>query len=106
MRTILLGVAVALVASPVLADPMMDLAKSKQCLSCHAVSGELLAQSFEAIAKKYHGVANAEVKLAQTIKAGGPVHCGGRTMPGCNARPEVSDAEAKALASWILAMEK
>jgi cytochrome c len=105
MRVILLGAALALIAAPSFADPMTDLAKSKQCFSCHDVSGQLLAQSFETIAKKYHGVKNADAYLAGIIQKGGIEHFGPDLMPSAGARVKVSDADAKALASWILTMK-
>jgi len=105
MRVIVLGAALALIAAPSLADPMTDLARSRQCFSCHDVSGQLLAQSFETIAKKYHGVKNADAYLAGIIQKGGIEHFGPDLMPSAGARVKVSDADAKALASWILTMK-
>jgi cytochrome c len=102
MRTILLGAILALIAAPSFADPMMDLAKSKQCLTCHAVSGELTAPSFQSIAKEWHGVKNADIYLSMVIQKGGTQHFGCNMMPSQGARTSVSEADAMALATWIL----
>ena len=105
MRTILLGAALALIAAPSLADPMLDLAKSKQCLTCHAVSGELTAPSFQSIAKDWRGVKNADIYLSMVVKKGGTQHFGCNMMPSEGARTSLSDAEATALTTWILNMK-
>lgn len=100
-----LGAAVALVAAPTPSGQMMDLAKSKQCLTCHDVSGELTAPSFEAIAKQWKGVKNADIYLSIVIQKGGTQHFGCNMMPGEHARANVSEADAMALATWILNMK-
>jgi cytochrome c len=105
MRKILLGVAVAMIVSPAFADPMTDLAQKKECFSCHLVDGQLLAPSFKDIARKYGGVKNADVLLAGVIQKGGIEHFGPDMMPSKGARVKVSDADAKSLAAWILAMK-
>jgi cytochrome c len=80
------------------------LAEEKQCFSCHSADKEMgKAPAFTAIAKKYKGVANAEVYLAQKIRDGGVGHWGPDAMPGAGARPLVSDSEAKQLVTWVLA---
>ncbi|CAN5257567.1 hypothetical protein BH10PSE16_BH10PSE16_30420 [soil metagenome] len=81
-----------------------DLAKEKQCFSCHAVASEMgKAPAFKSIARKYKGMANSEEYLAHKIEVGGVGHWGSAPMPGAGARPEVSNAEAKELVGWILA---
>jgi cytochrome c len=102
MRTILFGATLALIAAPSFADPMLDLAKSKQCLTCHAVSGDLTAPSFQAIAKEWRGVKNADIYLAMVVQKGGTQHFGCNMMPSQGARTSVSEADAAALATWIL----
>jgi len=103
-----LGAALALTAAPTpsTSDPMLDLAKSKQCLTCHDVSGQLTAPSFKDIAKEYHGVKNANIFLAMIVQHGGTQHFGCTMMPPESARVKVSDADAMALSEWILSMQK
>jgi cytochrome c len=96
----------ASVPSSSTSDPMLDLAQSKQCLSCHAVSGQLTAPSFKDIAREYHGVRNANIFLAMIVQHGGTQHFGCNMMPPESPRTKVSDADAMALAEWILSLQK
>jgi cytochrome c len=100
-----LGAAVALVAAPAPSDQMMELAKSKQCLTCHEVSAELTAPSFEAIARQWKGVKNADIYLSVVIQKGGTQHFGCNMMPSQHARAKVSETDAMELATWILNMK-
>jgi cytochrome c551/c552 len=70
------------------------------------VSGQLTAPSFQDIAKKWHGVKNANIFLAMVVQHGGTQHYGCNMMPSESARTKVSDAEAMALSEWILNMKK
>ena len=105
MKAFVLAAALAAVAAPSLADPMLDLAKSKQCLDCHAVKGELTAPSFQSIAKQWHGVKNADIYLSMVVERGGTQHFGCNMMPGQGARAKVTEADAAALVGWILNMK-
>ena len=81
-----------------------NLAIAKQCFSCHAAVKQVgRAPTFKAIAEKYKGMPTAEADLALEIKNGGEGHWGSIPMPGTKGiRPDVSEAEAKELAAWIL----
>ena len=108
MNKVLLGViclASILAAAAVSADPMEDLAKAKQCFSCHQVDKDMIAPSFKTIARKYKGVNNADVVLADRIRKGGVAHFGNTPMPSESARVTLSEAEAKSLAAWVLATQ-
>ena len=76
-----------------------ELAKSKGCLTCHAVDGKLLGPSYKEVAKKYAGQADAEAKLADKVIKGGSGVWGKVPMPP-NTR--VTPDEAKQLVHWIL----
>lgn len=89
--------AAASTALPVLADPA--LAASKNCMACHAVDKKLVGPAFNDVAKKYAGQAGAADKLAAKIMKGGSGVWGAIPMP---ANPQVSEAEAKKLAAWVL----
>jgi len=54
------------------------------------------------VAKKYAGDKTAADKLATKIMKGGSGVWGAIPMP---ANPQVSDAEAKKLASWVLGLK-
>ena len=75
------------------------LAKSKNCLSCHATDKKVVGPSYKDVAAKYKGQGDAVAKLAAKIKAGGKGVWGEVPMPP----NKVSDEEAKKLATWVLA---
>jgi cytochrome c len=86
------------------ADPQA-LAESKKCFSCHALDRERQAPSIELLLQNYRGVPNADRMLERKIQLGGVGHWGAEPMPGGGPRPEVSEAEARELAAWILTMK-
>ena len=77
-----------------------SLARSKNCLACHAVSGKLVGPSFKDVAAKY--AADDLDRLAGSILNGSEGHWGNVPM-----RPNqwVNDEEARKLAAWILGMK-
>ena len=92
--------AAAVVRTPALAD--QALATSKNCMACHAVDKKLVGPAFKDIAKKYAGNKAAVDTLAQKVIKGGSGAWGPVPMP---ANPQVNDAEAKKLVTWILAQK-
>ena len=76
-----------------------DLAKKNNCLSCHAVDKKLVGPAYQDVAKKYVGQADAEATVAKNIKAGGSGKWGPIPMPP---QTQLNDADAKALAAWVL----
>jgi cytochrome c len=95
---IVLSVAVgAAIATPAFASA--DLAQKKNCLACHATDKKVIGPSYKDVAAKYAGQKDAADKLAQKILKGGSGVWGAVPMP---ANPQVSDAEAKTLAAWVL----
>jgi cytochrome c len=76
-----------------------DLAKKNNCLSCHAVDKKIVGPAYQDVAKKYAGQADAEATLIKNIKTGGSGKWGPIPMP---AQAQLSDADAKALAAWVL----
>lgn len=93
-----LGLGLGALSAPALADPA--LAQSKNCMACHAADKKLVGPSYKDVAKKYAGNASAADMLATKIIKGGSGAWGAVPMP---ANPQVSEAEAKKLAAWILA---
>lgn len=79
-----------------------DLAKAKNCMTCHTVDKKVVGPSFKDVAKKYAGDASAEGKLATKVLKGGSGAWGAIAMP---ANAQVSDAEAKTLVKWILSLK-
>ncbi len=88
-------------ASPAHAN--LDLAKKNNCLSCHAVDKKMVGPAFIDISKKYAGDKAAAKMLAAKIKGGSKGVWGQIPMPP---NPNVKDADAEALAKWILAGAK
>jgi cytochrome c len=84
-------------ALPAQAD--LALARSKNCMSCHAVERKVLGPAFKDVAARYKGNAAATELLATKIRKGGAGAWGPVPMP---ANGQVSEAEAKTLAAWIL----
>ncbi len=87
----------SLVAAPAFASP--ELAQKKNCMACHAVDKKLVGPAFKDVAAKYAGDKEAAGKLASKIIKGGTGAWGQIPMP---ANPQVSEAEAKQLATWVL----
>jgi cytochrome c len=88
-------------STPAMAADAMALAKSKNCLACHAMDKKLVGPSFKDIAAKYASDKGAVDKLAVKIMKGGAGVWGAIPMPANN----VTDAEAKSLAAWVLTVK-
>ena len=101
VRIVFATAAALVLAGPLHAADESALAKSKNCLSCHTVDKKLVGPSYKDVAAKYKGDAGAAAKLATKIKAGGSGAWGPVPMPPNN----VTEAEAKRLADWILALK-
>lgn len=78
-----------------------QLAQQKGCMACHATNAKKVGPSYADIAKKYAGKSDAVDYLAGKIKKGGAGVWGSIPMPPQN----VTDAEAKQLAQWILSVK-
>ncbi|RIX85097.1 c-type cytochrome [Acidovorax cavernicola] len=96
-RTMLMAVLGLGLAAPAFAD--LALATSKNCMSCHAVERKVLGPSFKDIAAKYKDDKGAANTLATKIIKGGAGVWGPVPMPANN---QVSEADAKKLAAWVL----
>ncbi|PTD96857.1 c-type cytochrome [Pseudothauera lacus] len=80
-----------------------DLAKAKNCMACHATDKKLVGPSYQDVAAKYAGQADAVAMLAGKIQKGGAGVWGPVPMPP---NPQVNDADAKALAEWVMSLKK
>jgi cytochrome c len=94
----LLGVFLS--TAPAYAD--LALATSKNCMACHATERKLVGPAFKDVATKYAGDKTAVDKLATKIQKGGAGVWGPVPMP---ANTQVSDADAKKLAAWVLTIK-
>ncbi|KQW57544.1 c-type cytochrome [Variovorax sp. Root411] len=101
MKRVLLSAALGLglvgLAAPAFAD--LALATSKNCMSCHAVERKVLGPAFKDVAAKYKDDKGAVDTLASKIVKGGSGVWGPVPMPANN---QVSEADAKKLAAWVL----
>ncbi|NIO40543.1 MAG: c-type cytochrome [Burkholderiales bacterium] len=77
-----------------------ELAKSKNCLTCHQVDKKLVGPGFKEIAKKYKGDGGAVADLSKKVINGASGTWGAIPMPP----NPVSQDEAKLLVEWILSL--
>ena len=73
------------------------------CSACHAVDKKVLGPAYQDVAAKYRGDAGALARLTQKVKMGGTGVWGQIPMPP---NAQVSDADIKALVTWILSLKK
>ena len=94
---LLAGAGAARAAGP---DPPPALARY-DCLICHAVDDAKTGPSFVEIAAQHRGDRQAAAKLRAILKKGahgaGPWH-----MPPA---PQVTDADARGIVAWVLALD-
>lgn len=90
-----------MMSAPAMAD--LNLAKKSNCMSCHTVDKKLVGPSYQDVAKKYAGNADAVKMLAEKVKKGGVGAWGQVPMPPNAA---VKDANIEILVKWILAGAK
>ena len=75
-----------------------ELAKAKNCLTCHAADKKIVGPSYKDIVAKRAAEKGAEAALAKKIKSGSKDEWGMVPMPPNN----VTEAEAATLAKWVL----
>jgi cytochrome c len=80
-----------------------EMAKKYNCLACHQTDKKLVGPSYQEVAAKYKGQADAQALLVKKVKEGGVGVWGQIPMPP---NPTVPDADLTALVSWILEMAK
>jgi cytochrome c len=79
-----------------------DLTRKYNCVACHAESGRKVGPSYQDIAKKYAGQADAADRLAKKIRSGGSGVWGAMPMPP---HPQVSEADARTMSAYILSVK-
>lgn len=87
-------------AGPVRAD--YDLVVKKNCLACHQLDKRKYGPNFKEVAAKYTDQKDAAAVLAKKIRRGGTGVWGPDMMPP---QPQVSAAEARALATYVLSLK-
>lgn len=103
--TLKLGVLVAAsgLLLPLASHASLELAQKNACMACHAVATKVVGPAYQDVAKKYKGQQDAETSVMASIKKGGSGKWGAVPMPP---QAALSDADAKALAKWILSTAK
>jgi cytochrome c len=86
--------------APAFAD--LALATTKSCMSCHMVERKIIGPAFKDIAARYRDDKGAGDRLAAKIIKGGSGAWGPITMP---ANSQVSEADARKLAAWVLSLK-
>ena len=101
MKSTLLALAItAVVSTPAMADEA--LAKSKNCMACHAIDKKLVGPAYKDVAKKFAGQKDAVDVLSNAILKGSKGVWGPVPMPP---NAQVSEAEAKTLATWVMSLK-
>lgn len=89
-------------ARPAMAADELALATSRNCMTCHTIERRVVGPAFKAVAAKYRQDAAALDKITPFIRNGGSGNFGAVPMP---ASPQVTEAEARRLAAWILSLK-
>lgn len=79
-----------------------DLAKAKNCMTCHSIANKVVGPAFKDIAAKYANDKGAEDRLTQKVLKGGSGAWGPVPMP---ANTQVNEAEARTLVRWVLSQK-
>jgi cytochrome c551/c552 len=81
------------------ADDLPDQFRKEKCTMCHAVDHKSIGPSYNDIAAKYKGVADAQAQLTKKIKEGGGGVWGAAKM---TPHPNISQADLDTMVKWIL----
>lgn len=79
-----------------------ELFRKSNCMACHAIDQKRVGPSLKAVAAKYRGQSAAADMLARKVREGGVGVWGQLPMPP---QPQVSEADALALAEYILSIQ-
>ncbi len=85
-------------------DAGKALAKSSGCFACHQIEVKRSGPTWQDVAKKYQGNADARKILVEQIKKGGVAGWQMGVMPPYS--PRVPDADIEKLADFIIALNK
>jgi len=89
-----------LAAGSALADE--ELFKKSNCMACHTIDQKRVGPPLKEVAAKYSGDSGAVERLAKKIREGGGGVWGELPMPP---QPQVSEADAKKLAEYVLSVK-
>jgi len=80
-----------------------DLLQKNGCTACHAIDKKVIGPAYNDVSVKYKGDASAPAKLMTKVKQGGAGVWGSVPMPP---NTQVSDADNKAMVTYILGLKK
>ncbi|WP_235580942.1 c-type cytochrome [Pseudorhodoferax sp. Leaf265] len=83
------------------AGGVAQLSQERGCMRCHGMVTKFVGPGFQQVADRYRGDATATARLSAKIMQGSVGTWGNVIMPR---QPQVSAAEASALAGWVLAL--
>lgn len=90
-----------------LSEPQVrDLFHKRGCVNCHDSQNTLVGPSFTAIAERYQMNEHAQDILLTSLRQGSQGKWGDIHVMPMNTEAAVSDSEANAMISWILASSK
>lgn len=101
MKAIVTAAALALSLAAGSAGASQALAQKYACMSCHQVDKKVVGPAFGDVSKKYKGNAKAEATVVGVVKSGSKGAWGPVPMPP---NPQVPEADAHAIAKWILSL--
>ncbi len=94
--------AVGVLGTAGVAQADQDLVMKKNCSACHQIDKRKYGPNFKEVAAKYADKKNAADLLAKKIRKGGTGVWGQDVMPP---QPQVSAAEARKLAEYVLSLK-
>ena len=89
-------------ARPELAEGLAQI-EGSDCMRCHGLERHYVGPSFQQVAERYRGRADAEDYLARKIREGSVGEWGRTVMPR---HPQVTEAQARHMAQWLLALPR
>jgi cytochrome c len=95
--TLSIAASACLLSSPAFANKA--LAEKNACMACHDIAVKKVGPAYQDVAKKYAGKPDAVKTVMANIKAGGSGKWGNIPMP---AQAQLSEADLKTLATWIV----
>ena len=107
VRIAAISMAAALALASMGANAVIDDKKAQEvlgksgCAACHQIDKKLVGPSYKEVAKKHKGQKNAAEALVKKIRSGGAGVYGQIPMPP-NSPGQISDADLKAIAEWVL----
>ncbi len=102
MNRVMVGFAVAALLVSGTAFASEELAKKNNCMGCHQLDKKGLGPSLKEIGAKYKSDADGAAKIEAALKNGSKGAWGENSV--MMAQAQVNEADAKALAAWMLSL--